>query len=436
MVGFSSVHQEAFIDYNKVQIPNHVKRFSPQAHSRSHYDSQERPVVKSAKNQRKVERRIDRIPSEKADVALGPGLCESSFSNLNQFLEFTTPSVLLQYLPKTCLWDQFSTRWKQLEAESIPFFTLGDLWNSFDEWSAYGAGVPLLLKGEESVVQYYVPYLSALQLYTRVDVGCHLNSRRLGEESDVSDSDIRDTSSEASSDGEIDGILNLESGKNCRNLGERLADANCCGAENNSSLSGCWLRNGSHCKPEAVIDEEIWEEQERPGHLRFEYFEHAAPYSRVPLVDKISELSHDFPQLRTLRSVELLPESWLSIAWYPIYRIPTGPTLRDLATCFLTYHSLSTSFKGLQHEAGHLSLQNKRLLSSHVLVDNKLEKASLQAFGLASYKLRGGFWTSFGSSERQMASDLQDCAEFWLKQRCVRHPDFEFFLSHTATGWH
>lgn len=47
-----------------------------------------------------------------------------------------------------------------------PFFNLADLWDSFDEWSAYGAGVPLVLNGEESVVQYYVPYLSALQLYT------------------------------------------------------------------------------------------------------------------------------------------------------------------------------------------------------------------------------------------------------------------------------
>jgi hypothetical protein len=31
---------------------------------------------------------------------------------------------------------------------------------------------------------------------------------------------------------------------------------------------------------------------------------------------------------------------------YPIYRIPTGPTLRDLAACFLTFHSLSTSMHG------------------------------------------------------------------------------------------
>ena len=33
------------------------------------------------------------------------------------------------------------------------------------EWSAYGAGVPLVLDGSDPVVQYYVPYLSGIQLY-------------------------------------------------------------------------------------------------------------------------------------------------------------------------------------------------------------------------------------------------------------------------------
>ena len=33
---------------------------------------------------------------------------------------------------------------------------------------------------------------------------------------------------------------------------------------------------------------------------------------------------------------------------YPIYRIPTGPTLKDLDACFLTFHSLSTPMRGTQ----------------------------------------------------------------------------------------
>lgn len=46
-----------------------------------------------------------------------------------------------------------------------PYFVLGDLWESFKEWSAYGTGVPLLLNDTDLVMQYYVPYLSAIQLY-------------------------------------------------------------------------------------------------------------------------------------------------------------------------------------------------------------------------------------------------------------------------------
>ena len=51
------------------------------------------------------------------------------------------------------------------DVESQPYFVLGDLWESFKEWSAYGAGVPLVLNDNDSVVQYYVPYLSGIQIY-------------------------------------------------------------------------------------------------------------------------------------------------------------------------------------------------------------------------------------------------------------------------------
>lgn len=71
---------------------------------------------------------------------------------------------LLLYLP--FMGSQTRMRgWKTCSIDFQPFFTLGDLWESFKEGSAYGAGVPLVLDGNESVVQYYVPYLSALQIY-------------------------------------------------------------------------------------------------------------------------------------------------------------------------------------------------------------------------------------------------------------------------------
>jgi hypothetical protein len=57
--------------------------------------------------------------------------------------------------------------WRQSEADDpLPFFTLSDLWGSFRECSAYGTAVPIVLNGcRDEIVQYYVPYLSAIQLY-------------------------------------------------------------------------------------------------------------------------------------------------------------------------------------------------------------------------------------------------------------------------------
>lgn len=47
------------------------------------------------------------------------------------------------------------------------YFTLRDLWDCYEEWSAYGVGAPIYLKDDnESVIQYYAPYLSAIQIYT------------------------------------------------------------------------------------------------------------------------------------------------------------------------------------------------------------------------------------------------------------------------------
>jgi hypothetical protein len=118
-----------------------------------------------------------------ADVPAGRGGMSSaaspsgrlSHSNLDCFLEVTTPRVKPQTLRKSCLRDPSQKRC--FDPEVTPFFNLGDLWDSFDEWSAYGAGVPLMLNGDENVVQYYVPYLSALQLYTLPSQRPHVGYR-------------------------------------------------------------------------------------------------------------------------------------------------------------------------------------------------------------------------------------------------------------------
>ncbi|WVZ72167.1 hypothetical protein U9M48_020672 [Paspalum notatum var. saurae] len=222
--------------------------------------------------------------------------------NLERFLEATTPVVAAS----CCSSKEATNGWRRSEADdSLPFFALSDLWDSFREWSAYGIGVPLVLNScSDGVVQYYVPYLSAIQLYG--GFRRHVGPSRTGAEE--SDSDLEQETSSST---------NAFSAQEASESSSGISEAS-------SSDEGEPAGSSSH-------------EQ-----LLFEFLESEPPYQREPLADKICGLAKRFPELQTLRSCDLSPASWISVAWYPIYRIPTGPTLRDLDACFLTYHSLST----------------------------------------------------------------------------------------------
>jgi hypothetical protein len=305
----------------------------------------------------------------------------SSLCNLDRFLEFVVPSVPAQYLSKTTMRGL-----RTCDMEFQPYFVLDDLWESFKEWSAYGVGVPLVLNRSDCVVQYYVPYLSGIQLYG--DSSKSVKSRRPGEESD--DSLRESISSDGSSDCERVDLNNSRRGA-CQNNDQ----------EGFSSDEGESVNN-------------------RPGGgtLLFEYLECDTPFSREPLTDKISDLASRFPQLKTLRSCDLLPSSWISVAWYPIYRIPTGPTLRDLDACFLTFHSLHTQIAGT--ESGHTSFVTYP--SGEI---GGAPKISLPVFGLASYKFKALLWTPNG--ECQLVKSLLQSANNWLMRLQVHLPDFHFF---------
>ncbi|PIA61211.1 hypothetical protein AQUCO_00300621v1 [Aquilegia coerulea] len=260
-----------------------------------------------------------------------PSILPTNLTNLDSFLQSTTPTVASQHLTKT-----MGRGWKNGEVDLHPHFDLCDLWESFKEWSAYGAGVPLVLNDSDSVIQYYVPYLSAIQLYV-----------------------------------------------------------------NPSKPSSKFQSEDADAYPS--------------GLLKFEYFEKDSPYSREPLVDKILDLASQFPELMTYKSCDLLPTSWISVAWYPIYRIPMGPTLKDLEASFLTFHSLSTPLSG----------------NVNGVIDAS-PKLSLPIFGLASYKFKGSIWAPNGHYELQRTNSLLQAADNWLRRLQVDHPDYRFFVSRTT----
>lgn len=317
----------------------------------------------------------------------------SPLSNLERFLESITPSVPAQYLSKTTI-----RGWRTCDVEFQPYFVLGDLWESFKEWSAYGAGVPLVLNDSDCVVQYYVPYLSGIQIYGDThSMKSSLKSRRPGEESD---SDFRDSSSDGSSDCEPERGMSYSREQISLRM-DRMS-----------------LRD-QHAGLQEDFSGDEGESLNAQGRLIFEYLERDPPYSREPLADKILDLAFRFPELKTLRSCDLLASSWISVAWYPIYRIPTGPTLKDLDACFLTYHSLHTPV-GATRDA-HAPVVTCRSEMDGV------PKVSLTVFGLASYKFKGSVWMHNGGCERQISNSLLQAADKWLRLRQVNHPDFMFF---------
>ncbi|KAL9252661.1 hypothetical protein AKJ16_DCAP08573 [Drosera capensis] len=245
------------------------------------------------------------------------------------------------------------------DEEFRSYFVLRVLWESFREWSVYGSGVPLLLNESDSVVRYYVPYLSAIQLYIDPSKPSS-NIRRPGEESDG------DSYSETSSDGSSDpdtgrgsnyfhGVLKLNR--------QDLTDATVQGIRELSVRS-------------------------------------------EPLNGSSSDeaLASGFPDLKTCRSCDLSPASWVSVAWYPIYRTPTG-----------TQNDRQGTFSSCPRET-------RNGFDMPV-------KLSLPSFGLAFYKFKISIWDQSGVGSDEVYSLFQ-AADEWLRRRSnVNHPDYTFLVS-------
>ncbi|XP_038886925.1 uncharacterized protein LOC120077111 [Benincasa hispida] len=303
-------------------------------------------------------------------------------SNLDCFLHCTTPVVQSQFLPKTEI-RNLNRLWHPWEREKVEYFTLGDLWKCFDEWSAYGAKVPITLNNGETLTQYYVPYLSAIQIFTGFRV-----------ETESGDGDTRDFYSD------------------------------CCSEESDSDKLWRWDGTGSTSSEDGGSEQEaLLHLNDRLGYLYFQFFEKSTPYGRVPLLDKINGLARRFPGLMTLRSVDLSPASWMAVSWYPIYHIPMGRTIKDLSTCFLTYHTLSSSFQDMEMEEEEKGGGMKRRQRREVG-----EGISVTAFGVVTYKMQGSLWVAGnGGRDQERLVSLSSVAESWLKQLRVQHHDFNYF---------
>ncbi|XP_022640071.1 uncharacterized protein LOC106769919 isoform X2 [Vigna radiata var. radiata] len=339
------------------------------------------------------------MPSSITSISSSSSFSTSSFtcfsatspSNLQRFLQCVTPRVPSQILPKP------------LGKEKVEYFTLQDLWDCYYEWSAYGAGTPVMLEDGETVTQYYVPYLSAIQIYSNKSVAACRNRR---EDSDGVEFESDSWSEDSSSDNLSRSLSNNSS----KSWEDAVSEDSCCDQE------GSWLRDN------------------KLGHLYLQYTEMASPYSRVPLAEKIDELARTHPALLTLKSVDLSPASWMAVSWYPIYTVPSRNNEKELEACFLTYHTLSSSFEDCAMECDEMEIGNDLCCSKEgeKCKKQKSDHVSLLPFGLATYKMQGDVWLNTDPYDNESISCLYSAADSWLKQLNVHHHDFNFFTLHST----
>ncbi|KAG2305355.1 hypothetical protein Bca4012_061935 [Brassica carinata] len=314
-------------------------------------------------------------------------------SNLERFLRGITPKPPSSSLSQSCEND-LNRLWIHQSKDETEYFKLSDLWDYFDELSAYGLGSKVELNNGESVMQYYVPHLSAIQLYTSRSPAVSRNQ-----------SEVVDFESECwSDDSEI----------------EKLSRSTSSGS---SKIWDSASDDSAYDTPSSMRD--------KLGCIEFQYFESTKPHLRVPLTAKVNELAEKYPRLLTLRSVDLSPASWMAIAWYPIYHIPSRKTDKDLSTCFLSYHTLSSALQGNLVEGEDennktMEVEEKLCYEDEPVVTTK--RLPLAPFGLVTYKMQGDLWGRQESGDQERLVYLGSAAESWMKQLNVHdHHDYSFF---------
>ncbi|XP_047326613.1 uncharacterized protein LOC124930300 [Impatiens glandulifera] len=282
-----------------------------------------------------------------------------SVTNILRFVKAVTP-----FIPVELCSDQENNDNKTSEVEKCFFYSLSGLWKAFIKWSCYGVGVPTLLNEKEHITQFYVPYLSAIQLY----IDPFLSEKNgYGNSLQMSEFLVNDKYTNV----EIDGSNSLET-------------------------------------------------------LIYEYFEKETPRNRMPLTNKALSLAQQFPELNTIKSCDLSPASWISVAWYPIWREPLGSTLERIDACFLTYHSLST------HSTRYSTIKVNDGMKGGKSEDigHRKLRIPLPVFGVVCNKYKGTLLCPNKNHECKKENSFIQAAEDWIRDRKILHPDYELFLSH------
>lgn len=317
----------------------------------------------------------------------------------------------------------------------MPNISLGELWQWYEKHGSYGLEVRAdnyensnrLGIDRVTFRAYFVPYLSAVQLFTKRKVCQTDNGNVIPTSSAMEARDMVKASKVSNSDHlTIFSILvpqpQAEGSSLC------APDNHVCNSEP-SAVSITENQSNSPVKCGWSDDLE----------LLFEYFESEQPQRRRPLYEMIKELVRgDVPPqgraygdatiLNSVSLHDLHPRSWYSVAWYPVYRIPEG----NFRAAFLTYHSL-----------GHLV--RRRSAFDSACMDICIVSPVV---GLQSYNAQGECWFQprhtadvLNSNPAEILKDrlrtLEEAASLMARAVVTKgsetsvnmQPDYEFFLS-------
>ncbi|TVU43849.1 hypothetical protein EJB05_10349 [Eragrostis curvula] len=342
-----------------------------------------------------------------ADVHFAAGY---PITNLESFIHSATPAIspIPPVRRSNCSWGQNCRDSDfQHDASSV---SLRSIWEWYEEPGCYGLEVraesDLNCKtscgSSSEFLAYFVPYLSAIQLF-----GWSRKNTNHG--FGVQGREVLKSSSTASSHPVPS------------KLHKPYAESNTCLSESSFFV-------------------------EDHGELMFEYFEMEQPFFRPPLFEKIKELvssanvsDHrvlgDPEKLQNVKLRDLHPASWYCVAWYPVYRVPRA----NFRAAFLTYHSLGKLVP--QKCSPDMTIEYNRIVSPVV--------------GLQSYNDKGEQWfqmrcSDFKLSPSDDASKTSRAEVLKERLRTLKmgalamsravfpnrigksvnhHPDYEFFLS-------
>ncbi|XP_044477045.1 uncharacterized protein LOC123204453 isoform X2 [Mangifera indica] len=374
------------------------------------------------------------LASEAVQMATGSPIAE-----FERLLHFSSPVICHSsniIRCNKCLQDQVVGA--SLCRHEIPNISLECMWQWYEKHGSYG----LEIKADDfersnrlgidqfSFRAYFVPFLSAVQLFRSGKSHCINDGNGLPTSGHLGVDEIGRTSQSSSYVGHLPTYSMLVPQPHTSDMSAFPPEKELCKSELSAVSSREDLSVQSADMTCSIVPD-----------LLFEYFESEQPRQRQPFYEKIQELASsdgssqwkaygDPTSLTSINLHDLHPTSWYSVAWYPIYRIPDG----NFRAAFLTYHSL-----------GHMICRSTKVNSATV------DSIVSPVVGLQSYNAQSECWfqrkhpvmnqtaESSGLNPARILKErlrtLEETACHMSRavvnkgnQTCVnRHPDYEFF---------